>query len=203
MGIFTIRTKPSVVALAHREQAWIKQHAFPRSLDDPFITSTAQNSPDAHLSLLQKYLEVAPYLLPTDPDVIASTLWHTDLHSGNLFVDKGRIASIIDWQGAWAGPLVLQARHPHLVDHQGDIILKAPANFKDLEPNEKDRLRRQIASSIILYLYEKQTTKVNPRLDRVLHLKLGRIRCEPMSFVGDTCDDDIWPLRESLLRIER
>lgn len=192
-----------MVALAYREQEWIKRYAVPRSADDPLVTSAAQNSPDAHLSLLQKYLQVAPYLLPTDLNIVASTIWHTDLHSGNLFVNKGHITAVIDWQGAWAGPLVLQGRHPRLVDHHGDIILKPPVNFKDLEPNEKGQLRKQIASSIVLYLYEQQTAKVNPSLDGVLRLKLGRVRCEPISFVGDTWHDDILPLRESLINVER
>lgn len=115
-------------------------------------------------------------------------------------MDIGRITSVIDWQEAWAGPLVLQGRHPRLVDYQGDIILEPPPNFKDLELNEKARLKRQIASSIILYLYEQQTAKLNPHLNRVLRLKLGRVRCEPISFVGDTWDDDILPLRESLIK---
>ncbi|EGC48869.1 phosphotransferase enzyme family protein [Histoplasma capsulatum var. duboisii H88] len=191
------------VALARREQQWIEKYAIPKPANDQLITSTAQNSPEAHLSLLKQYLQVAPYLLPADdPNLVASTIWHTDLHAGNLFVDKGRITSVIDWQEAWAGPLVLQGRHPRLVDYQGDIILRPPPNFKDLELNEKARLKKQIASSIILYLYEQQTAKLNPNLNRVLRLKLGRVRCEPISFVGDTWDDDILPLRESLIKVE-
>lgn len=172
------------------------------------VTSATQNSPESHISLLQKYLKVVPYLLPDDAAVVASHLWHTDLHSGNIFVDtgKGRICSVIDWQGTWAAPLILQARHPRLVDYHGDIILKAPANFKDLEPDEKDRIKAQMSSSIILYLYEQQIAKEVPLLDKVLRFDHGRTRCEPIHFVGDTTwddDDDILPLRESLIRIEK
>ncbi|OJD14325.1 hypothetical protein AJ78_05320 [Emergomyces pasteurianus Ep9510] len=58
--------------------------------------------------------------------------------------------------------------------HQSGIILKPPANFKGLEPAEKAQLRKQIASSVILYLHEQQTAKGNPCLDQVLRLKLGR-----------------------------
>jgi Phosphotransferase enzyme family len=97
----------------------------------------SQNSPDSHLSLLQKYLDVAIYLLPDDPGVVAPFIWYTDLHPGNIFVDQGRISSVIDWQGTWAAPFIIQARHPRLVDYHGDIILKAPANFKDIEPDTK------------------------------------------------------------------
>ncbi|KKK20511.1 phosphotransferase family protein, partial [Aspergillus rambellii] len=154
--------------------------------DDPLVTSATQNSPESHILLLQKYLEIVPYLLPDDPAVVASHLWHTDLHSGNIFVDRGRICSVIDWQGTWAAPLILQARHPRLVDYHGEIILKAPPSFKDLEPAEKARIAKQV-----------------PLLDKVLHFDHGRTRCEPIQFVGDTWDNDILPLRESLIRIEK
>ncbi|PTU21289.1 hypothetical protein P175DRAFT_0459676 [Aspergillus ochraceoroseus IBT 24754] len=190
-------------SLARRELEWIKQHAIPKSQDDPLVTSATQNSPESHILLLQKYLEIVPYLLPDDPAVIASHLWHTDLHSGNIFVDRGRICSVIDWQGTWAAPLILQARHPQLVDYHGEIILKAPPSFKDLEPAEKARVRREMSSSIILYLYKKQIAKQVPLLDKVLHFDHGRTRCEPIQFVGDTWDNDILPLRESLIRIEK
>ncbi|DAA74701.1 TPA_exp: Uncharacterized protein A8136_3017 [Trichophyton benhamiae CBS 112371] len=191
-------------SLARREQKWIEKYAVPEPATDPSTTPTAQNSPEAHLSLLRKYLQVAPYLLPTDdPDLVASTIWHTDLHAGNLFVDKGHITSVIDWQQAWAGPLVLQGRHSRLVNYDGEIILKPPPNFKELEPSEKARLKKQIASSRILYLYELQTAKRNTSLNKVFRLKFGRVRCQPISFVGDTWDDDILPLRESLINVER
>lgn len=100
------------------------------------VTSAAQNTPVDHIRLLQKHLKVAPYLPPTDPDIVTSNLWHTDLHSGNIFVKGNRITSIIDWQSMWAGPLFLQARHPRLVEYEGEMALKLPNNLKDL-PDDK------------------------------------------------------------------
>ncbi|KAM5435405.1 Phosphotransferase enzyme [Microsporum canis] len=191
------------ISLAQRELEWISQYAIPKSQDDPLVTSATQNSPNSHISLLRRYLKVAPYLLPSDPTVIAPQIWHTDLHSANIFVQDGRISSVIDWQGTWAAPLMLQARHPRLVEYNGDIILKAPANFKDLEPEDKRKVREQMSKSIILYLYEKQIAKEIPLLDKVIRFNNGRTRCEPIHFVGDTWDDDILPLRESLIRIEK
>lgn len=192
-----------MLSLAYREEAWIQQHATPKSEDDLLVTSATQNSPNSHISLLQKYLKVAPYLLPNDPAVVAPYIWHTDLHSGNIFVHDGKISSVIDWQGLWAAPLILQARHPRLVDYNGEVILKAPANFKHLDPAEKIRIRGCMSSSILLYLYEKQIAKEIPRLDKVLRFDHGRTRCDPILFVGDTWDDELLPLRESLIRLER
>ncbi|KAE8143675.1 kinase-like domain-containing protein [Aspergillus pseudotamarii] len=192
-----------VVSLARRELEWIQRYAVPTPEDDPLVASASQNTPSCHIALLQKYLKVAPFLLPDDFFVVAPHIWHTDLHAGNIFVDKGKISSVIDWQGIWAAPLILRARHPRLVDYNGEIILKPPANFKNLEPDEKTTLRQQMSSSIILYLYEKQISNESPLLSKVLRFSHGRTRCEPIQFVGDTWDDDIIPLRESLIRVEK
>ncbi|KAL3428980.1 kinase-like domain-containing protein [Aspergillus tetrazonus] len=174
------------ISLGLRELKWITQYAVPsKPQDDPLV------------------LESCPYLLPNDPAVVAPHIWHRDLHAANIFVHDGRISSVIDWQGTWAAPLILQARHPRLVEYHGDIVLKAPANFENLEPDDKNKVREQMSKSIIISLYEKQIAKEVPLLNKVLRYNHGRTRCEPIRFVGDTWDDDILPLRESLIRIEK
>ncbi|CEL11211.1 hypothetical protein ASPCAL14314 [Aspergillus calidoustus] len=193
------------ISVAHREIKWIEQFAVPKPDNDPLVPSKTQNSPGNQISLLQRYLQVAPYLLPSDSDVVASHIWHTDLHAGNIFIDINtcQISSVIDWQGIWAAPLILQARHPRLVQYDGELILKPPTSFKDLEAGEKSRIRDNMSRSIILYLYEQTIAKEVPILHKVLHFSNGRTRCEPIIFAGDTWEDDIIPLRESLIRIEK
>jgi len=155
------------------------------------------------VSLLEKYLDVAPYLLPTDPDLLTANLWHRDLHSGNIFIEKNRITSIIDWQGTWAGPLFIQARQPKLINYNSEIMLKLLENYKHLTEQEKIPIKEQVASSIILHLYENFTAKENPRLSKVFRTEHGRTRGEVIRFCGNTWDDDILPFRESLVRMER
>jgi Ser/Thr protein kinase RdoA (MazF antagonist) len=58
------------------------------------LMSLAQNGLGIYLQLLEKYLKVA--LSDTEPILTHPTLWHSDLHSSNLFMDNGRIASFID-----------------------------------------------------------------------------------------------------------
>ncbi|RAH65565.1 uncharacterized protein BO66DRAFT_415056 [Aspergillus aculeatinus CBS 121060] len=188
---------------SYREEAWIQQYATPRAENDPLATSATQNSPSSHISLLQKYRQVAPYLLPDDPVVVAPYIWHTDLHAGNIFIYNGKISSVIDWQGLWAAPLIIQARHPRLVDYNGEVILKAPENFKQLDLAEKARIRGLMSCSILLYLYEKQIARELPLLNKILRFDHGRTRCNPVLFVGDTWEDDLLPFRESLIRLER
>ena len=88
--------------------------------------SEAQKSPEEHIALYKKYLDISPYILPKDGTMARSTLWHWDLHAPNIFVKDDRITGLIDWQTAWAGPLFLQYRYPKLVRYSGDVMLRLP-----------------------------------------------------------------------------
>ncbi|PYH96755.1 hypothetical protein BO71DRAFT_448359 [Aspergillus ellipticus CBS 707.79] len=167
-----------ILSPAHREKAWLQQHAVPKPDDDPPATQT---SPASHISALENYIQVAPYLLPKDPTLVAPYIRHTDLHAANIFVH---------WQDVFSAPLILQARRAKLVEYNGEIVLNAPANFKDLDADEKSRIRGYIAKDI-------------PLLDKALRCKHGRMRCDSIDFVGGTWDDEIIPLREALIRVER
>ncbi|EEQ89453.2 phosphotransferase enzyme family protein [Blastomyces dermatitidis ER-3] len=81
----------------------------------------------------------------------------------------------IDWQSIWAAPLILQARASRLIDYNGGIILHLPENFKQLDQDEKTHVRDQSITSL----------------------------SELVSFAGNSWDDDIIPLREYLIRLER
>ncbi|RAH45621.1 phosphotransferase family protein [Aspergillus brunneoviolaceus CBS 621.78] len=108
-----------------------------------------------------------------------------------------------NWQGLCAALLIIQARHPGLVDYSSKVILKAPESFKQLNLAEKARIRGLISRSILLYLYEKQIARELLLLNKVLRFNHGWTRCNPVLFVGDTWEDDLLPLRESLVRLER
>jgi hypothetical protein len=84
-------------------------------------------------------MDLIEYLLP-EGDLSRPTLWHWDIHAPNIFVDNNRVTSLIDWQDTWIGPLFLQARHPRLVDYNGELMLKLPQNYNALEDEEKMRV---------------------------------------------------------------
>ncbi|KAJ5965160.1 uncharacterized protein N7479_005036, partial [Penicillium vulpinum] len=191
------------LSIASREMAWIEQHATPKSPDDPPLASSAQNSPQAHSDLLGRYTKVAPFLMGFDKTLTRSTLWHTDLHTSNIFVDNGHITAIIDWQGTWAGPLLIQARPSPLVDYQGGTILKRPENFDELDTKEQARIKQKILKSTLLQLYLMETEERNPVLAKAYNLDHGKTRRLPIELAGNTWDDDIVPFREALINIER
>lgn len=85
-----------VAAIVHREIAWIEDFADPKSLSNPFYNSQAQNSPEAHILLLQRLLKVTFFLIRQHADTTASTLWHSDIHASNILVGQGHVTSLID-----------------------------------------------------------------------------------------------------------
>ncbi|KAH9204619.1 hypothetical protein DL95DRAFT_495430 [Leptodontidium sp. 2 PMI_412] len=61
---------------------------------------TEPESPDEMLSLLDRYLQLAPAMMPQPSDDTHSPpLWHPDLHLDNVFVDpeSKQITHVIDW----------------------------------------------------------------------------------------------------------
>lgn len=116
----------------------------------------------------------------------------------------GRISSLIDWQDTWVGPLFLQARHPRLVDYNGELMLELPEHYETVKDgDEKERIRTQVEKSIILWAYENDTKSTNPILQDILHIYQGRTRRETVNFASNTWDKDIIPFRQCLIRIAR
>ncbi|OJJ65712.1 hypothetical protein ASPBRDRAFT_139524 [Aspergillus brasiliensis CBS 101740] len=191
------------LSVGRREIAWIKRYAAAKATDDSPYASASQRSPEAHIQLLEKFLEIAPHLVDIDKCFLRSVIWHGDLHSSNLFVDNNHISSVIDWQGVWAGPLFLQAKPSPLVDYQGCILLKRPENFDDLDEGLQIEIKQQIAKSTLFQLYLIQTEEKNPALARCFHLDHGKTRRLPVEYAGDTWDDDIVSFREALINVER
>ncbi|KAJ0422488.1 phosphotransferase family protein [Aspergillus carlsbadensis] len=168
------------------------KHAVPRFPDDPLFISHSQNSPAEHISLLQRYVSVVPHLIPGEEDILGSFLWHSDLRTPNIFVDdKGHITSIIDWQSTCAGPLFLEGRHPHFLDNSGELMLQLPENLKELDDDSQTNLK------------SKFTAEKNPILSKVPQYPNGQTLTDPIRFVGNTWDEDILPLRESLIRVQK
>lgn len=191
-------------AIAHREIAWISEYSQPSAAAPGYIRlSELQKSPQEHIQLLKKYLASISQILPKNPNLVRPTLWHPDIHDGNLFVYEGKISSVIDWQSTWVGPLILQARTPRLIDYNGEITLQLPSNYKELDREEKDRVTDQVSRSIQVYLYEEQTVKSNPLLNEAIRQPHGKMLSELVNFAGNSWDDDFIPLRECLINLER
>ncbi|KAF2725664.1 hypothetical protein K431DRAFT_336151 [Polychaeton citri CBS 116435] len=169
----------------------------------PFQPLT-QRSPEKHIALYQKFRAASEYLLPPDPELLRSTLWHWGMHALSILVTGNKITSIIDWQDCWAGPLMLQARRPRLVGFQGDLKLQLPPQCQYLEEGpEKKQIRSNVKKSLLLFSYESQIQRANPELDRLFLLSQGATIRDTVLFAANSWDGGIVSFRQSLIRIFR
>ncbi|PYH75683.1 phosphotransferase enzyme family protein [Aspergillus uvarum CBS 121591] len=138
------------------------------------------------------------------------TLWHTDLHMGNIFVapdETSRIVSLIDFQSLSCHPLFLQARCPDFlkppVTHRKGLgNPKLPDGFTDLDEESQAVALQEFAQAKLAKAYD----VANFLEDRVAYnavMNVPRVfrelfvRCGEVSVVG------IVPLRECLIEIWR
>ena len=74
-------------------------------------------------------------------------MWHSDLHANNMFVNPEKpTEAIIDWQSVHLSPFFLQAKHPALIEFNGQIPegfgrVELPENFADLSADEQKERR--------------------------------------------------------------
>ncbi|GAQ07502.1 hypothetical protein ALT_4823 [Aspergillus lentulus] len=133
--------KKYLVSIAEKEIEWTRQYGKPVQLDFPHNgVFPGEKSPEDYLCLLDKYLTLAPYLLPKEPDnpLNRPTLRHPDLNPNNIFIspDSGAISCIIDWQHATVEPRLLVAGHPRAFenpDPEQSPELKEPSLPSDYE----------------------------------------------------------------------
>lgn len=162
------------------------------------------DSPQARLSLLDKFDAVSAYIPPSDPTLNKATLSHWDLRAPNMFVQNGRITSLIDWQDAWVGPLFMQERRPQLIEYHGEMILRLPDYYETMEDKEeKAKLTDRVEKSILLWYYGQEIQEKNPNLQHLFDLPLARKRRETVLFASELWEGETIPLRECLYQLQR
>ncbi|KAI1962958.1 Phosphotransferase enzyme [Ophidiomyces ophidiicola] len=174
--------------IAYREISWITRHAKDNPLDPHYTYEEAQTSPEAHIELLERYLSVIGMLIPKQTDFTRSTLWHSGFNHDNVFVNNGKISSMVDWHRGGILPLILQADIPPL-----------------LNQDEKDKVLKQISSSTRQEYYRMQTALENPLVARVLEIPQLQMIQYLTTLASDswTHESGILKLREVLLKVMR
>ncbi|KAG5636688.1 hypothetical protein H0H81_007149 [Sphagnurus paluster] len=120
-------------AVYDREYQWISKYASSRPLDEFRHEPDITREPSAHLTVLDMFKALIPYIIPSSPkELTQSTLWHHDLHGGNIFISESELAegrisisSVVDWQGTTAIPLYMQARVPKFFHYHSPMDLPA------------------------------------------------------------------------------
>ncbi|KAK1147969.1 hypothetical protein N8T08_000485 [Aspergillus melleus] len=137
------------------------------------------------------------------------TLWHTDLHMGNIFIspdNKSLITSLIDIQSLSIRPLFLQTQwpifiHPPRNYPQGLIQPTLPQNFNNLDPDEQALALHQRDLSKMSKAYEVSTFLENRPAYHAMYVP--RVFRELFIRAGDVSTVGIVPLRGCLIEIFR
>ncbi|THH08777.1 hypothetical protein EW146_g8881 [Bondarzewia mesenterica] len=207
--------RSTIMAICNCERSWIEKYAVAKPNPGPFDSPMHIQQPSLHLSLLDQYAAVAPYLIPPEPALSRPTLWHTDLHSGNIFVSKEglaegkiNISAVIDWQHASISPLYLQACVPRFIEYRNPMSLPPgfqsvllPDDFDTLETETQTAIAAAVEAANRHQLYKAVSSAHNPEYYRALSFQTRELAVPPVLFSGSTWPRGFMLLREWLIRI--
>ncbi|KAJ5978567.1 phosphotransferase enzyme family protein [Penicillium viridicatum] len=196
-------------ALGRNEMALIESHAVPRM--NYYRSSQSKELPEDGIALVKKYIDVAPYLVPspTDGSGNANVLWHPDLHLDNIFVDPNtyQITRIVDWQSACVAPLFYQSGVPKLCKKNGHVregwvVPRRPEDLESLSESEQKRIDEDLENEILHKYYEAQVCKRTPRHWAVLQQQAVPTIRKPVWLVTGAWENrDLFFLRESFMEL--
>jgi len=200
-----------ITALIGCEQEWLRRYAMPRPVGDQFIRSDEDNSPAAHIELLEIFLSVLHGLIP-DTEISPPTLWHPDLQKPNIFISPTpphEILSVIDWQTATTGPRYLQTVFPQAMVYTGGCfelgdepgIPVLPEGFEELSAEEQAILKKHQWEAVAQKYHMALVKKDTRHLMGLAH-PYAPLFIEPVFLAPRTWEDGIHCLKCSLTRIQ-
>ena len=201
----------AVRATVDLERQWIERYAVAKSPPGPFDPPLTIQQASARFSLLDRFDKVAPYIIPSDPEFTRPTLWHTDLHFGNLFVSEDALAngkivitSVIDWQHVSIAPLFLQARVPLFIRYHtptslplGLATASLPDHFEPMENDDKKSIAWDIELANRHKLYEITVSWENSEYYRIISSRIRDFIVPCIEFSGRTWSGGFIPLRDT------
>lgn len=164
--------------------------------------------PAEHASLLSKFLQIAPSLVPSDSSLCHPTLKHPDLSLANILLVPGstKIASIIDWQDAVVLPLFMQAGYPAFCEHdsshpQSLTIPSLPKEFDAMSGSEQRQVMANFRLQEANLYYTAATGIRNEKHINALRIPHLGMRQYLMQQTGYPWDADVINLRAALVGI--
>lgn len=198
--------------MGDNEKHWAEHCAKPRL--NYYRSNSEPETPAEYMGLIAKYLLVMPHLSASEPvndDLLRLTLWHTDLHLNNIYVDltSETITNVIDWQGVTVAPLILQARIPRMVRCTtplplGWIMPEKAADYDTMSEQDKKREDRHYEDALCNKYYEVQTAKRNPsHYAAIIHNNSWKLPLiKPVkSICGAWSSREVFRLRSSLIDV--
>ncbi|KAE8377771.1 kinase-like protein [Aspergillus bertholletiae] len=193
---------------ARRETSHIMRYARPQPRRTFLLPTNHNIDPSQHTSLLSKFLEVAPLIVPPAPTHNSPALRHPDLSLSNILLEPGssKIAGIIDWQDAVIFPLFMQAGYPAFCEHdssrpQSLQIPKLPQNFDKMCAEEQLQAKAKLRLEEANLFYTAATGLHNDAHLNVLKIPHVGMRQYLFQQTGYPWDADVINLRAALVGI--
>ncbi|KAF2206478.1 hypothetical protein CERZMDRAFT_103380 [Cercospora zeae-maydis SCOH1-5] len=135
------------------------------------------------------------------------TLWHSDLHLGNIYVsgqDHTKIVSIIDWQSLRIWPFLSQVRFPEFLDvpeeyEAGGPVPQRPSNLDEMDEDHRMLAEHKHKQACMAKAYEAASGLKNKQVYHAFkfppYLKDLFERC------GETSEEGVVPVRACLAEI--
>ncbi|GAB1197527.1 hypothetical protein APSETT444_006823 [Aspergillus pseudonomiae] len=196
-----------VTSAARREMAVIQQYAKAQPRQTFLLPTDYNIEPSEHSSLLSRFLQLAPYLIPPG-SYSAPTLRHPDLSLSNILLAPGssKIISIIDWQDAAIFPRFMQAGYPAFCEHdssqpQSLHIPSLPDDFDKMDIDEQRQSKAVFRLEEANLYYTAATGVHNDEHMRVLKTPYLGMQQYLLRQTGYPWDADVINLRTALVGI--
>ncbi|KAK7609920.1 phosphotransferase [Phyllosticta paracitricarpa] len=168
-----------------------------------------EQDPQKHRKLLEKYLQIAPQLVPQGPST-RPVLRHRNLAPENIMVSPPhKITGLVNWQNCSIRPLFLQSgipeslHNPEWLEADSPKEPSLPANFHDLDDMQQARQKRIFHSRQIHYTYITATEKANPEHMGIMKIPGSDVRRDLYLAAGNLWHGDGFPLKLSLIQLSR
>ncbi|EFR05253.1 hypothetical protein MGYG_08264 [Nannizzia gypsea CBS 118893] len=166
-------------------------------------------TPTAHVQILSKYLQLAPYLeIPSEHPFALPVLRHPDFSPNNILVNsEDEIVGIIDWQHAAILPLGLCANIPSYFQNWGDPVserltkpmVKRPENFDSLSEAEQESIKETMRKQIAHFYYAAVTMNQLPDHFDALRNYNSMLRAKLFTLAGAPWEGDTLTLKHSMI----
>lgn len=169
-----------------------------------------ESSPQEHIETLEKYLQIAPHLVPKHEGLLRPILRHPDLQPNNIFVsDDLDILGIIDWQHASVLPLFLAAGIPNDIQNYRDdesvrfIPPKLPENLDEMDEDDRQAELDQFRRRHLHFFYLGLTQRFNDLHWQAIEQRRGLLKRKVFTHVGEPWEGNNVPLKADLVHISR
>ena len=197
--------------VAAKESAWLK--AFGRARL-PFERAYRESMkyqksrPEEHIESLEKYLSIAPYLVPQEARFHRPILRHPDLQPNNIFVSESLdIVGIIDWQHCSVLPQFLAAGIPKYFQNYHDeeslrfIPPKLPETLAEMDAEEHAGALETFRRRHLHFFYLGFTQQFNPVHFEALDKRTDLLTRKIFSHAGEPWEGNTIPLKADLMHI--